>query len=215
MSKSNKRSRNSFDLEDTCNISKRRRIARPQLHFANSISKSAKYSYHSTFKIIKPKLIFPDDIIEIILNYFHIYDLYKVRQDPYFKAITDIKINRNPSYLHKIFIASTDIPDLCVLFKYDSSWCSQSLIPKLNLTYSVNCKLRQYFRDSGTNSIDDNSEDVKLLKISSKIQNIKQDMLELIILKLFVEDKTTHTLVHHLQNIGLCQLEMYHKPRLL
>eukprot|EP01083_Nonionella_stella_P254227 873850_1 len=185
MSNSNKRNRNSsnVNIHDMGPPPKQRRIAKPRLHFANTTSRSAKYSYLSTFEIPRPHLVFPDEIIEIILNYFHIYDIYKVRQDPYFKAITDIKIKNDPTYMHTIFISSTEIHDLCLLIKYDSNWFKHSLIPKLNLSSHIKTKLNQYIHNLLSNNINDNHPHIKTLKQSTNINNISQNTLELIIQK--------------------------------
>ena len=125
MSDSKKRDRKTADLDDTPlalnHVSKRCRTVRPRLHFRNTMSKSAKYSYHPTFQTQKKNsLAFPDEVVEIVLSYCHIKDIYLIRNDEYFRRITDVKINRNPNYLYDIFIASTNIKDMSMLIKYDT-----------------------------------------------------------------------------------------------
>ena len=64
--------------------------------------------------------------------------------------------------------------------------------------------------------MDENSVDAAILaSLSMEHQVVPHDTLLRIIRKIFVDDKTTHTLVQHLRGLGLRELEMYHKPFLL
>eukprot|EP01084_Bolivina_argentea_P116886 207622_1 len=128
MSNSNKRKNE--HSPSTGPVLKRHKIDRPRLQFLNEASKSARYHYECTFNIEQPRLIFPDELIEIIVSYCHIQDVYLMRTDGYFKRITD---KHTDIYLYDIFIASTGIPDLCVLVQYDAKWFLNTFMAKLNL----------------------------------------------------------------------------------
>ena len=181
-------------------------------------SKSAKYEYKITFANQKANsLIFPDEIIEIILSHLHIFNLYLVREDKYFKQVTDIMIKSNSNYLHQIFKSSTEIENLCQLIKYDPKWFKTNILHKLNIESDLN-ELRNYVENC-LNDIyfDDSSESITNLKLSLPINSdvINQKLLLLIIEKMCIMDKSTYRLMTHLRRIELKELEKYHKIKVL
>lgn len=201
-------------------VSKRRKIERPRLHFMNKLSKSSKYSYKISFETQKANsLIFPDPVIEIIISYLHIYHLYLIRKDEYFEKVTNVKMKSNPNYLHDIFVKSTEISDLCQLVKYDPKWFNNNIMQNLKIEIKFNrIELQSYINNCiNRYFIDHDTEIINNLKLSLKLTHniLNLDLLNLIIRKLFIMDKSSHSLVHHLTEIGLRQLASYHKPFLL
>lgn len=208
----------SSDVEILSPIPKKRKLNRPRRKFMDITSKSAKYEYAITFATEKANsLIFPDEIIEIILSYFHIFNLYLVRQDKYFAQVTDIMIKSDPNYLHQIFKSSTEIKDLCQLIKYDPKWFKLNILNRMNVEFDSN-QLRNYVESCLSNAyFDDNLESIKNLKLSLPLNSdiINQQLLQTIVQKMFIMDKSTYQLVYHLRRIGLKQMELYHKLKLL
>ena len=151
------------------------------------------------------------------MSYCHIRDICSFREDEYFKRITDVKIKQNPNYLHQIFVASTEIPNLCVLIRYDPKWFDRMVFPKLNLDMDKERSLNNYMLECEQIGFDDDDEEWNDLKADSLIISdvIKEEILVMAVQKIFVIDQSTHALVRHLKDIGLRQLEMYHKPFLL
>ena len=132
---------------DLCPAPKKRKLNRPRMTFMNITSKSAKHLYKMTFETAKANsLIFPDEIIQIVLSYLHIYTLYLTREDQYFKQVTDIKIKSNPNYLYEIFTLSTEIENLCQLAKYDPLWFKSNILNKINVQFDLHI-FREYIEN--------------------------------------------------------------------
>ena len=211
------------DPDSNPNPAKKRKIERlsqrPRLHFTSTVSQSAKYSYQLTFAKERPQLILPDDLVGVLLSYCHIYDLYQLREDEFFRDIMEKKIKSNPNYLHEIFVVDTGITNCRLLCRYDPRW-SLMLLPRLGVPAVSELPFKRYAHECiGSHYVDDmdeNSVDAAILaSLSMEHQVVPHDTLLRIIRKIFVDDKTTHTLVQHLRGLGLRELEMYHKPFLL
>ena len=189
------------------------------MHFVSTISQSAKYEYQPTFEQERPQLILPDDLVGVLLSYCHIYTLYQLREDEFFRDITDKKIKSDPNYLHEILKADTGITNCRLLCRYDPQW-TLMMLPRLGVPlvsepafkrYVIECDGNKYVDDMDENSVD--AAILESLHIDHQV--VPHDSLIRVIRKIFVEDKTTHTLVQHLRQIELTELEMYHKPFLL
>ena len=97
------------------------------------------------------------------------------------------------------------------MVRYNATWFDISIYPKLNINEHGAIQIKQYIKDCIANK----NVDYDKLMLPINHQIMSQEVLCLVIKKLFVEDKSTHSLVYHLHQIGLFELEKYHKPNLL